>query len=78
VALIAEASNREIDRLNARAQHLRVDRGELGGEEIELPAFTTGCEKATSSHSRLSTGHRASRGSRTGRVARSSGSTGAV
>ena len=30
VALIADASNREIDRLNARAQHLRAQRGELG------------------------------------------------
>jgi conjugative relaxase-like TrwC/TraI family protein len=37
VALIADASNREIDRLNARAQHLRAERGELGGKEIELP-----------------------------------------
>jgi hypothetical protein len=30
VALIADASNKEIDRLNARAQHLRAQRGELG------------------------------------------------
>jgi hypothetical protein len=30
VALIADASNQEIDRLNARAQHLRAGRGELG------------------------------------------------
>ena len=30
VALIADASNVEIDRLNARAQHLRAERGELG------------------------------------------------
>ncbi len=30
VALIADASNKEIDRLNARAQHLRAERGELG------------------------------------------------
>jgi len=37
VALIADASNLEIDRLNARAQHLRGERGELGGEELPLP-----------------------------------------
>ena len=40
VALIADASNREIDRLNARAQHLRAERGELGADELgadELP-----------------------------------------
>jgi len=37
VALIADASNQEIDRLNARAQHLRAQRGELGHQEIALP-----------------------------------------
>jgi conjugative relaxase-like TrwC/TraI family protein len=36
VALIADASNKEIDRLNARAQHLRGERGELGEREIPL------------------------------------------
>jgi ATP-dependent exoDNAse (exonuclease V) alpha subunit len=36
VALIADASNVEIDRLNARAQHLRAERGELGPREIYL------------------------------------------
>jgi conjugative relaxase-like TrwC/TraI family protein len=36
VALIADASNVEIDRLNARAQHLRAERGELGGDEVPL------------------------------------------
>ena len=36
VALIADASNNEIDRLNARAQHLRAERGELGPREIYL------------------------------------------
>ncbi len=36
VALIADASNQEIDRLNARAQHLRTERGELGHREIPL------------------------------------------
>jgi hypothetical protein len=34
--LIADASNKEIDRLNARAQHLRSERGELGAREIYL------------------------------------------
>jgi conjugative relaxase-like TrwC/TraI family protein len=37
VALIADASNVEIDRLNARAQHLRAERGELGQHEVPLP-----------------------------------------
>jgi conjugative relaxase-like TrwC/TraI family protein len=37
VALIADASNVEIDRLNARAQHLRAENGELGHQEIRLP-----------------------------------------
>jgi conjugative relaxase-like TrwC/TraI family protein len=37
VALIADASNTEIDRLNARAQHLRAERGELGPHEVSLP-----------------------------------------
>jgi conjugative relaxase-like TrwC/TraI family protein len=37
VALIADASNVEIDRLNARAQHLRAERGELGAHELPLP-----------------------------------------
>jgi ATP-dependent exoDNAse (exonuclease V) alpha subunit len=36
VALIADASNMEIDRLNARAQHLRAQSGELGHREIPL------------------------------------------
>ncbi|HEY1690186.1 MAG TPA: MobF family relaxase [Solirubrobacteraceae bacterium] len=36
VALIADASNNEIDRLNARAQHLRAQRGELGDREVAL------------------------------------------
>ena len=36
VALIADASNQEIDRLNARAQHLRAIRGELGERHVPL------------------------------------------
>ncbi len=37
VAIIADASNVEIDRLNARAQHLRAERGDLGDTEVQLP-----------------------------------------
>jgi conjugative relaxase-like TrwC/TraI family protein len=42
VALIADASNQEIDRLNARAQHLRAERGELGHHETPLPSVHYG------------------------------------
>jgi ATP-dependent exoDNAse (exonuclease V) alpha subunit len=42
VALIADAANTEIDRLNARAQHLRAQRGELGDHEIPLPGVHYG------------------------------------
>ncbi len=37
VALIADASNQEIDRLNARAQHLRAQHGELGAHQLQHP-----------------------------------------
>jgi conjugative relaxase-like TrwC/TraI family protein len=42
VALIADSSNKEIDRLNARAQHLRVQRGELGPNELPLSSVHYG------------------------------------
>ncbi len=42
VALIADASNQEIDRLNARAQHLRTQHGELTEHEIALQAVHYG------------------------------------
>lgn len=42
VALIADASNQEIDRLNARAQRLRTERGQLGQQEIPLPGVHYG------------------------------------
>ena len=42
VALIADSSNREIDRLNARAQHLRAQRGELGADELPLSSVHYG------------------------------------
>jgi ATP-dependent exoDNAse (exonuclease V) alpha subunit len=42
VALIADASNQEIDRLNARAQHLRAQRSELGHHEVPLPGVHYG------------------------------------
>ncbi len=37
VALISDASNQEINRLNARAQHFRCQRGELGELEVPVP-----------------------------------------
>jgi conjugative relaxase-like TrwC/TraI family protein len=37
VALISDASNKEVARLNARAQHYRAERGELGELEVRVP-----------------------------------------
>lgn len=37
VALISDASNIETDRLNARAQHHRLQRGELGTVALDIP-----------------------------------------
>jgi conjugative relaxase-like TrwC/TraI family protein len=42
VALISDASNLEINRLNARAQHHRAERGELGDIEAEIPGVHYG------------------------------------
>jgi ATP-dependent exoDNAse (exonuclease V) alpha subunit len=42
VALISDASNLEIDRLNARAQHHRAERGELGDIEAAIPGVHYG------------------------------------
>ena len=42
VALISDASNVEIDRLNARAQNYRAERGELGDLEVEVPGTRYG------------------------------------
>jgi conjugative relaxase-like TrwC/TraI family protein len=42
VALIADSSNQEIDRLNARAQHIRAQRGELGANELPLSSVHYG------------------------------------
>jgi hypothetical protein len=42
VALISDASNQEIARLNARAQHHRAERGELGELEIPVPGVHYG------------------------------------
>ncbi|HEX3519553.1 MAG TPA: AAA family ATPase, partial [Solirubrobacteraceae bacterium] len=42
VALISDASNKEIHRLNARAQHLRSQRGELGDLEAPVPGVHYG------------------------------------
>ena len=49
VALISDASNLEIDRLNARAQHYRAERGELGDIEVQSPASTTASARVTGS-----------------------------
>jgi conjugative relaxase-like TrwC/TraI family protein len=42
VALISDASNLEIARLNARAQHDRAERGELGDIEVHVPGVHYG------------------------------------
>jgi hypothetical protein len=42
VALISDASNMEIARLNARAQHYRAQRGELGELEAQVPGVHYG------------------------------------
>ena len=42
VALISDASNQEIHRLNARAQHLRDQREELGELEVQVPGVHYG------------------------------------
>lgn len=45
VALMSDASTSEVDRMNARAQHLRAERGELGESEIPVPDVAYGlCE----------------------------------
>jgi conjugative relaxase-like TrwC/TraI family protein len=45
VALISDASNKEIARLNARAQHYRAERGELGEVEVEVPGVHYGVRR---------------------------------
>jgi conjugative relaxase-like TrwC/TraI family protein len=42
VALISDASNKEIHRINARAQHHRAQRGELGELEVQVPGVHYG------------------------------------
>jgi conjugative relaxase-like TrwC/TraI family protein len=42
VALVGDASNQEIHRLNARAQHFRSERGELGELEVRVPGVHYG------------------------------------
>jgi conjugative relaxase-like TrwC/TraI family protein len=42
IALISDASNKEIHRMNARAQHYRAERGELGDVEIPVPGVHYG------------------------------------
>jgi conjugative relaxase-like TrwC/TraI family protein len=45
VALISDASNNEIARLNARAQHYRAERSELGDLEVQIPGVHYGVRK---------------------------------
>jgi conjugative relaxase-like TrwC/TraI family protein len=45
VALISDASNKEIHRLNARAQHFRGERGELGDVEVPVPGVHYGVRR---------------------------------
>jgi conjugative relaxase-like TrwC/TraI family protein len=45
VALISDASNKEIARLNARAQHHRAERGELGDLEVPVPGVHYGVRR---------------------------------
>ena len=49
VALISDASNKEIARMNARAQHHRAERGELGELEVAVPGTHYGIRRATGS-----------------------------
>jgi conjugative relaxase-like TrwC/TraI family protein len=42
IALISDASNKEIHRMNARAQHRRGERGELGDVEVPVPGVHYG------------------------------------
>ena len=71
VALIA-ASNVEIERLNARAQHLRSAKGELGQREVKLPGVHYGLrEGRPRSPSGRNTARGGSPGSRTARGGKS-------
>jgi ATP-dependent exoDNAse (exonuclease V) alpha subunit len=78
VALIADASNQEIDRLNARAQHLRAQHGELGHSEAQLPNIHYGIRDGISSPSPGSTARPDSHESRTALAAKSLPSTSAA
>ena len=72
VALIADSSNVEIDRLNARAQHLRAERGELGDHESPAARHQHyGLREGDLITSPPSTANQGSRGSRTAPAARS-------
>jgi len=42
VALMTDGPNLEVDRMNARAQRLRAERGQLGPEQVELPELPYG------------------------------------
>ncbi len=58
---MSDASTGEIDRMNARAQHLRAERGELGEREVRAPRRRLRCRaRATVWRSSPSTAPRAS------------------
>lgn len=42
LVMLSDASNLEVDRLNARAQHLRARRGQLGDNELQHPDLPYG------------------------------------
>lgn len=62
VALISDASTKEIDRLNARAQHLLAERGHLGTQELPLPDTAYGLR--TGDHVAFTTQHHPGDGQR--------------
>ncbi len=75
VALISDASNQEINRLNARAQHLRAQRGELGDLEVPIPGVHYGVRQGDRVALIDQHASPVSSGSRTAAAARSSTST---
>ena len=73
VALMSDASTAEIDRMNARAQHLRARARRAGRDGgAACPMSHTACVSATASRSWRSTAPRVSAAWRTGHAARSS------
>ncbi len=65
--MLTDASNIELDRINALAQERRADAGELGGVQSSCPTVPTASRRATRSLSPRRSTNRATRGSRTAR-----------